>query len=343
MTRKHILPLAALAMLVIAAAAATLYLALPSNSTPRQLWAVDSTPLHTEAAGTFAGGRLAVAVSTPRSYGYRIGTPIYVEVLVAARPGVKVSFETLEAMVLTRQGGSYELAAPPVISESTKGKVTVWKLAMTVRFWVPNPEPFKAEFLYSDKDLAAGQPDWQYLQTPPVAFGYSNTAPPGAQNIQHGPTGDLPYGFPLRGWLLIALAILLGSVTPGILIRMWWRRRHAPRVPTEAERFWLTVDAIAGETIYSGWQGQHYKQVAAAFRKYLHAEPQTAEEMTWRLIGHPQLQAILLAEDTLDQTLYAQRLLSEDEHRQLLAELEQVIPRPARKPNPVGRGMPRPC
>jgi len=304
----------------------------------QQLWTTTNSPVKVAGAASYDDGNVKLTIGSSRTYGYRIGAPIYVEIQVAARPGVQLSFETLQAQVITRGNTDFEMVAPPVITSSVQNGVTVWKIQMLVRFWTNHdPAPFVAEFLYSDLTIS-DQPVWQYAETPPVQFAYSATAPQGAKDIQQGPLNDLPQSTHYLGWLVLVLGVLLALVSPLLLLRLWWRKRHTPRPLTDEEMFWATVDKLAAGTTYTGWREEHYQLIAAAYRKYLKRETATRQELEFTFQDHPQLGSILNAEGKFDTELYSRHPLREADNELLFAELDKVIPRhPAQSATPRRR------
>lgn len=321
-----------LALLSVVALGGLLNNYLSQSDTRQQMWTTPQGQIAVAAAGSYHNDSLRITVGTARSYGYRIGQPIYVEVHVAARPGVQLSFETLQAQVITRGDTDFEMVAPPVITSSIEHGVTVWKIQMQVRFWTNHtPAPFVAEFLVSNLSIN-GSPVWEYAETPPVQFAYSPTAPEGAKDIQQGPLHELPARTPIQGWLLLALGILLAAISPACLLRWWWRKVHAARPLTDEEIFWAAVDQLAASTTYTGWREEHYQLIAAAYRAYLKRETATRIELEFALHDHPQLGSILNAEGKFDTELYSSHPLREADNELLFSELEKVIPRHAPEP-----------
>jgi hypothetical protein len=339
MTRRNAVRIAVVVLLA-AGLFFGLVRAFEPGSLPAQLWsATPSTPMQTVAMEQTPDGKLTLTESTARTYGYRIGDPIDVRLTIDAKPGATVNFETLEQESITRWVTDFTMFQAPVITHATVHGDTIWTVDMVVAFWVPNPQPFQAEFLAIEGYLGDGQPNWQYVDTPPIQFTWSPTAPAGAKNLDPGSMSNAPSGIPAEGLLLLILGSLAFAITPATVFAVWWRRRHAPKLPTEMARFWSVYRQCQTEAQDDGWQTAHYRRVATAFRQYIQHTVETTPELDATLTGHPQHAEILSAQRKLDRSIYGKEPLSKDEQKALAAELELVIPQhlpPAKRRGPLG-------
>jgi hypothetical protein len=306
----------------------------------RQLWVTEKARMTTIARYSSSDKQeLTIEVQTPRTYGYRTGTPIPVRIkFVEHAPNIHISVEPLLQGVLSRRQTLWKLVGKPGGTETHKKGEDRYTVDMVVKFIEPDPEPFSAEFLYATTVLANGQPHWHYGKTPPAKFGWSSTVFDGATDYDWGPTGDLPFCPNLKGLGICASGCMLFVLGCWLAIRFWWPKPAPIAVlPTEVVKFWQEID-FAEQVRESGG---YFNTVAMAFRCYLGHPTSTTSEIEELLArDDPQREAKLSVLKTLDRALYIRKGISLKERDAVLETIAAIVPR-ITCPSELGPGLDR--
>jgi len=191
-------------------------------------------------------------------------------------------------------GGEATPAAPP-------GKAELW--------------PFSVEFLISTDTMANGLAKWDYIETPPIKFGFASLVEPDAKELDMGPMGDIPDSLNRVGIGLVALgsAIILGGMTYLVVLFAGWLR--ARRLPAP-----LPVAVVAyRDAIAEAEQARHARsyleQIRVAVRDYLGGATQPDTSLIGLWEGHALHEEIVEALSMLEQAVVHERLSGYEEQR----------------------------
>lgn len=281
-------------------------------------------------------GKIEIRLGNARHFGYRIGDRVPLVVLIAADPSVTIDFTSLKQEVLGFEGSDFELAAPAQLrtQKMQNGKV-LYRLDLTVVTWVPKDNVvFNLDLRYATELAPDGKtPNFKRLTTPDFVVSRSPTADNGEALME----GDLE-GKPLgASWMIIpviALAIFMVGLLPGFELAKYINRVRPRKVLPPKAAAWKVFDKVFAEAKSEGFEYRHYKQIASTFRRYLGAtkgvpiEPATFLEVRDRLEGDPELEKIESALTKCERVLYHGDTLSDEENRELLKQIEQLVPRP---------------
>lgn len=281
-------------------------------------------------------GKIEVRLGNSRHFGYRIGDRIPVVVLIAADENVKIDFTSLKQEILGFDGSDFELAAPALVrSQKMQGGKMLYRIDMTVVTWVPKDNViFQLDLRYATELAADGKtPNYKRLTTPDFVVSRSWTADNGEALLE----GDLEAKPAGSSWALMPVLIVgffLLGLFPGMELVKWINRIRPRKVMPPKAAAWKILDKIFADARANGFKPDHYKQIASAFRRYLGAvkgvpiEPATFLEVRDRLEGDPELPKIESALTKCERVIYHGETLEDEENRELLKEIEQLIPRP---------------
>jgi hypothetical protein len=281
-------------------------------------------------------GKIEIRLGNSRHFGYRIGDRIPLVVLVSADEKVKIDFTSLKQEVLGFEGSDFELAAPAVVrSQKLKDGRVLYRVDLTVVTWVPKDNVvFNLDLRYATDLAADGKtPNFKRLTTPDFVVSRSWTADNGEALLE----GDLESKPEGSSWALMPVMILgffLLGLFPGMELVKWINRIRPRKVMPPKAAAWKILDKIFADTRANGFKPDHYKQIASAFRRYLGAvkgvpiEPATFLEVRDRLEGDPELPKIESVLTKCERVIYHGATLADEENRELLEEIEQLVPRP---------------
>ncbi len=281
-------------------------------------------------------GKIEIRLGNSRHFGYRIGDRIPVVVLIAADENVKIDFTSLKQEVLGFEGSDFELAAPALVrSQKLQGGKVLYRLDLTVVTWVPKDNVvFQLDLRYATDLAADGKtPNFKRLTTPDFVVSRSWTADNGEALLE----GDLEAKPAGSSWALMPVLIVgffLLGLFPGMELVKWINRVRPRKVMPPKAAAWKILDKIFADARANGFKPDHYKQIASAFRRYLGAakgvpiEPATFLEVRDRLEGDPELPMIESALTKCERVIYHGETLEDEENRELLKEIEQLVPRP---------------
>lgn len=278
----------------------------------------------------YENGKIIVLVGSERHFGYRIGDTAPVTIMVLADDSIQLNFDAIQRGMLGVDGSDFELVEPatPRIVQKKDGK-TLYRIDMKVRSFVPKKGiAFTADFMYATGMSPDGKTlNWRLLTTPEFVVTTSNTADNGTDLLE----GDMSEGRSRLSWFtfpLLLAGLTLVLAWPSLLFWQWYRRVRPPKVVPANELAWKTFNKVLKDGKAYGFTCKHYKQIAAALRRYLGVEPATLDEVRVRLKDRKDLKTIESALSKCDAVLYAKKPLDDAEHKELVSELEAIVPRP---------------
>jgi hypothetical protein len=298
----------------------------------------------------YADGKVIAVIHAPRHYGYHIGDPVSLELVIVVAEGVTINTDAIVKGILSPTGSDFELVSAPVVTQWQQEGRFITSVKLTVRTWVTvdqsgkpkNNIPFNATFLYALDTLPDGKPNWVPAVSPDFIVTTSNTATDSSKDLIMGDIEQKPYPkakavTPLR---LAGGALLL--IPLGWLMFVVYRRFNPPRTIPANERAWIALDRVLSESNDGGITYERTLQVAHTLRAYLQvdsvplAEVEAALE-TFFAKDSKQYELARVAQEALailDRVLYERPedetkiALSPRDTRELFARIERVVPRP---------------
>jgi hypothetical protein len=175
--------------------------------------------------------------------------------------------------------------------------------------------PFTLEFLVSTDKLASGADKWDYIETPPIKFGFASLVEPGAKELDIGPMGIVPDSLNPVGIGLIAVGaatVLGGVVSLSVLFVGWLRERRtpAPLPATVIEYRGAIARAESARQVRS-----HLEQLRVAVREFLGGATLTDATLLKLWEGHELREQIAEALTILKEAVASERLTGFEEQR----------------------------
>jgi hypothetical protein len=294
-----------------------------------QLWQAPEGPIVWVAEKHGTDGSVTVRIGSPRNAGNRIGDMITVNIVVIASRNVQVDLTQLEAGDFVLDGASsFELAEKPRISHFQQDGKDVWDITLSVRTWeVSETVAFTANIEYLVRNHE-GDLVRHYVTTPELTIftarsaGQDDSYDLGNSNEVEVPPAPLARTFIFIGcWMTLALLVWFGiKLLPQVRVRK--------PVPAN-QRAWQVFTATFADADEHGWKEDHFVAIARQLRSFLGVESQVFEELSETLADHPERKVVLRVFRLLDEALYAKRILTESERRQLETDLGWLVPKPA--------------
>jgi hypothetical protein len=184
--------------------------------------------------------------------------------------------------------------------------------------------PFTVEFLVSTDKLASGSDKWDYIETPPVKFGFASLVEPDAKELDIGPMGIVPDSLNPVGIGLIAagaVTVLGGIVYLCVLCFGWLRVR---RTPVPVPEVVIEYRGAMAQAEKARQLRSHLEQFRVAVRDFLGGAtlPDAALLHLWQ--EHPLHEQIADALSIMRQAAANERLTSYEEQR-VRRLVEQLI------------------
>jgi hypothetical protein len=293
----------------------------------------------------YADGKVVVIVQTMRPYGYRIGEPVTVQVIIISDPSVSINTDGLERGNFDPVNGSdMLLVAPPVVKRSTQQGKNVLEINLQLKTFKTNPSvTWNARFMYAVDKLPNGDPNWQPVTTPDFTVSNSNTAIDASKDLDPGDLDQKssPHPTPVLPMRLMGLVLLL--IAACAYLGVLYRRLNPPKQLPANERAWRVFDRVLQESdAGAGVSYARAEKLAAALRAYLGVETiptdkarPVLEQLFVKSEQRFELTRVALeALTTLDKALYerpeddSKIALTRQQCRDLFARIERVVPRP---------------
>ena len=313
---------------VVAAIAVSVVAGLSKTGKPTQLWTNPEGQQLAVVQAPLADGNIVVTEGASRFYAYSIGSVIPVHVVVATSPRVLVDFETLLQGQLTQGNTDFEIVGAVKITHTVEKGANVYTIDMTLRSFMPQAVlPLSFDFFWSPVPKPGGTPQWTQISTPVLPIGWAQTAPPNATMVIQGNLDPVGGEFPLSAvpFFIVGGAFVL--LLLGAALKWAWRRLNPMRKLSDNERIWLELDQILADTRYSGFRTEHYKRIADVLRTYLDVSSMTYGEIAEARAADPGIELVLDVLQDLDQELYGNSTLSDDERNTLVERLTELVPR----------------
>ena len=334
---------------------------------PPQAPAADPVPVN-PAVKTVESGRVMVVVGAERHFGYHIGEPMPVTVVISVDPGIKLNLEAVKRKVLSNNPTDFEFAANPVVGapERKNGK-DVYTINLLLRSWVIKKDlVLSVDFHYATDMLPDGKtPNWKPATTPDFVVTTSNVVSDSEKDLLPGDMSEKlsPKPFLVRSFKLadivpalngydatrkLANADIVPLDVAGIavmlplplwLLMLFVNRVRPGRKLSSAEKAWLVFDAVMADAGKTGELSyDNLRSLAGALREYLGVPsvPTNSPAMAQKLDSFfnefsnrsEMLTVAVSALTKLDRALFTKSTLTSEEERRLLAEIERLCPRP---------------
>lgn len=197
----------------------------------------------------------------------------------------------------------------------------------------PRLWPMKAEFIVSTDDLKNGLPKWEYIETPPINFGFASLVEPDADKhgLDFGPLGDPPDHPNRVGVAMVRAGYAITACGGAYLVFLmvsWWRRRKQP-LPVPREIVLFREAMVSAER--AKLTRSHLEQTRVAIRNYLGGATLSDEELLALWAEHPKHNRISEVLATLRAAASEGRLNVLEERRiaevmeALVEERQQVV------------------
>lgn len=273
-------------------------------------------------------GLVQIAIGSDRQFGYRIGEPVPITILIFVAPNIVVDFTNLLEGNLMFSGES-DLAqvGVPTITESTNGNWKVYRVDLSVRFSSPEPSHvLVVEARYATGVIEGTQlPDYRLLQTPQFVIGTSFTLDQGHQLLP-GLSDAIPVRTIWTGDAITGVGLILVVVAVLSLLVLQFRRARNSYMVSNEERAWRLMNKTFADP--ASYDNNYYSNVAAALRIYFGMESESSSEILARLSTRSDVAMIAHIFGTCENVLYGSTILDAAAHRQIQTELRQVIHRP---------------
>lgn len=273
--------------------------------------------------------------------------PVRLELFVAS--GVKVNLNTLDTI---DNGSGFVLASPPRYNiVPVEGGVKVsWLVVVQSTNAGDKLLPLRLSLKYAVDSAPDGTPLWLDAVTPDLVFMRHDSAPAGV--VSGLTAGNTSKAIVRTSWAYVP-SLVIGVTCLGLVallagLRRVNRLRPRPALSPGAAT-WLELDdlvksgrQLARKNESETFDSQHYKLISRTLKAYLRAaHPQLGalsedlstwkwEEVVSTLTDAPsaEAKAIAGAMKKLTAVVYGGQRLSAMEHRELLAELGTIVPRP---------------
>ncbi|MBU6452588.1 MAG: hypothetical protein KGS72_12455 [Cyanobacteria bacterium REEB67] len=282
-----------------------------------------------------AGGMLLVDVSA-RPYEYHVGDNIVVNVVIGVADGAKIDLNPLlkQGRLYLVGSGPFELADRPVMTQKViKGGVQ-YNLTLLVRQFAPGPySTFTMQIPYATSFTPSGQALWEPLQTPDFIIMQDVNGQTGMSQPTLGNTG---LSQPRQSWamapatiLMVVLLLLWPAVA---LMRFVNRVRPRRQMPRQAAA-WLALNRVQASGKEIGYSANHYARISQVIRQYLAPtypgiQSMPASAIAGAFPADAILKLTISALAKIERVLVDRQTLSAAEHRECMAEVDQIIPRP---------------
>ncbi len=286
-------------------------------------------------------GKVQVLVGNKQEFGNRIGAIIEVRVLLLVDNDVALDFNSLQHGILKLDGTDvFHLALDNGVNiarEQRQGKV-LYTIDLRVQTFVPAPSvPFSLDLKYSTSFVEGTfHREWQVLTTPDFLVTTSNTVDNGEQLLE-GTMVPAPVVTPWLTRVLTDAGWTLLLSWPIVALLLWLIRKRPGRKIPANEAAWAVFTEVIADGNQSGYKERHCRALADALKGYLGVATRSREEISDILKDDPRLSTIISALKKLDTALYdgtrqdslaEQDLLSKKESAELLAQIEELVPKP---------------
>jgi len=273
-------------------------------------------------------GLVRIAIQSDRQFGYRIGEPVTVTILIFVAQSIVVDFTNLlEGDLLFSGRSDLALVGTPTVTQTTNGNWKLYRVEMNVRFSSPEPSHvLVVQARYATGYIEGTQlPNYRLLQTPQFVIGTSFTLDQGHQLLPGlsdaiSPRtiwiGDLTAN---SGFILVVVALFCLSV-------LHFRRARNSHVVSNEERAWRLMNKTFTES--GSYDAQYYSNVAAALRMYFGMEAKSSNEILAELNTRNDVSVIAHIFETCENILYGSTTLDVAAHQKIQAELRRIIHRP---------------
>lgn len=228
-------------------------------------------------------------------------------------------------------------APPPTVAQSPETAQTAVAQAATAQAATqpgddanagpvePRLWPMTAEFIVSTDDLKNGLPKWEYIETPPINFGFASLVEPDADKhgLDFGPLGDPPDHPNRVGVAMVRAGYAITACGGAYLVFLmvsWWRRRKQPLpVPREIVLYREAMDSAERAKLTRS----HLEQTRVAVRKYLGGATLSDSELIELWAEHPAHDGIVEVLTTLREAGRVGRLNVLEERK--IAEVMETL------------------
>lgn len=283
-------------------------------------------------------GRLIIAVGSPRNFGYRIGDPIPLTMVVSADKNVQVNLEAIRRKTLSTEGSDFELVEAPVVTQEQQGDKTIWRVQLLLRSWVIKPVlVFNCDFHFASELLPDGKtPNWRPVSSPEFVVEMSNIATEAAKDLLPGDMDLKESPKPALVKPLKYAGLLAFSLLPAWLLWQLWCRVRPRRPITTAERAWMEFDQVMAEAESAGGlKYEHLFRISGTLRSYLQIEAVPTCDVAIPLeqffaMHDDRLELMTVtvsALSKLERALYSKIELTTEEQFTLMREIERIVPR----------------
>lgn len=273
-------------------------------------------------------GLVQIAIQSDRQFGYRIGEPVPVTILVFVAPNIVVDFTNLlEGNLLFSGRSDLALVGVPTVTQTTNGNWKVYRVDLNVQFSSPEPSHVLiVQARYATGFIEGTQlPDYRLLQTPQFVIGTSFTLDQGHQLLPGFSDAIQPRTIWIgdateyAGVLIVVVALLSLSV-------LQFRRARNSHVVSNEERAWRLMNKTFAQPV--SFDAQYYGNIAAALRIYFGMESESSSEILAQLNTRTDVAAIAHIFETCENVLYGSTTFDTAAHQKIQAELRQIIHRP---------------
>lgn len=292
------------------------------------------------------GGKVLIAIGTPRMFGYHIGDRIPVTIVVSTEQATFVNTEQIRRKVLSPTGSDFEVVGSPVVRETTQNGRKLTIIELVVRSWVIDPEGKKQWLaLTADLHVAYGlasdgkTPNWKLVTTQDLIITTSNTATAGSKDMLDGDLDTKVTPLPPVVWPMRVLGAMLLLAFPLWLVWRQVARIVVGLLTPPNERAWKVFNKVLEERRRTGTISlANYQSVANALRTFLKVESLTMTQTRPALEAffdkHPHQAEMVSAANSalfaLEGVLYSNsgQTLGEAEQALLFTQIAQVVPQP---------------
>jgi hypothetical protein len=240
-----------------------------------------------------------------------LAAPGETSLAVGRKAPATVAASPESAAAAQAQGGD-QPADAQAAAQAPPGKAELW--------------PFTVEFLVSTDRMANGLDKWDYIETPPIKFGFASLVEPDAKELDIGPMGIVPDSLNPVGIGIIALGavtVLGGVVYLCVLFFGWLRRRRTPApVPAAV----IEYRGAVAEAEKARQLRSHLEQFRVAVRDYLGGATISDAALLFEWESHPLYEQIADALTLLREAVANEKLTHYEEQRirRLMDQLIQM-------------------
>ena len=293
-----------------------------------------------------------------RSYGYRIGDIIPIEIRIAVKdpqPGeqpIQINLQSVlsgSATIEKLKEPLFELVQPQpeegkvapwavavqsheqvAFGRGGKQAATVWRLKMLVRtFRAGKSQPFTVQFLCATNLLPDGKsPDWKKMSTPVLTIGRSDTVDSGEDLLMAEPMSQRQAPVALALPLVAAGSLL-------VLLPLTWlgwmlvRKLLPAHLLTAEELAWRQLQPVFASSSSYSLAPKDYSTILTAVKQYFGIAAFTAAEVAAHQGQISQGSIVALIVQTCEVDVLCRGVtLNAQQNADLQKQVEQVIPRP---------------